>query len=120
MGSRAPMSDGGCPVGPNVAFTKADWSGRGRTCAEMMTNSGGPERRWHLHCSRPFMQGLEYAKAARVDGHVLIVEDERLSRKALALLLRACGYHTLAAASAEEALRMLSAEEGPDIALVDV
>ena len=54
------------------------------------------------------------------DGRVLIVEDERLSRKALAMLLGACGYETLSAGSAEEALSMLSAEVAPDFALVDV
>ena len=43
-------------------------------------------------------------KAHHDDGRVLIVEDERLSRKALALLLGACGYETFAAGSAEEAV----------------
>lgn len=51
---------------------------------------------------------------------MLIVEDERISRKALALLLRACGYHTLAAGSAEEALCLLETDGRPHIALVDV
>jgi len=53
-------------------------------------------------------------------GAVLIVEDERLSRKALAMLLGACGYETLAVGSAEEALSILSADVAPDFALVDV
>lgn len=53
---------------------------------------------------------------------MLIVEDERVSRKALALLLRACGYRTVAAGSAEEALCLLASDDddAPDIALVDV
>jgi CheY-like chemotaxis protein len=59
-------------------------------------------------------------RKAHDDGRVLIVEDERLSRKALAMLLGACGYETIAAGSAEEALSMLSAEVEPDFALVDV
>jgi CheY-like chemotaxis protein len=54
------------------------------------------------------------------DGRVLIVEDERLSRKALAMLLGACGYETLAAGSAEEAISLLDFEDAPDFALVDV
>jgi CheY-like chemotaxis protein len=66
------------------------------------------------------MQGCDCTNPDPDDGHVLIVEDERVSRKALALLLRACGYKTLAAESAEEALRMLALDDRPDFALVDV
>ena len=66
------------------------------------------------------MQGCDYANPDPDDGHVLIVEDERVSRKALALLLRACGYKTVAAESAEEALRLLALDDRPDFALVDV
>jgi CheY-like chemotaxis protein len=53
--------------------------------------------------------------------NVLIVEDERVSRRALAALMSASGYETEAAGSAEEALDVLR-EEGvrPDIALVDL
>jgi DNA-binding NtrC family response regulator len=40
-------------------------------------------------------------------GSVLIVEDERVARRALATLLAASGFQTAAAASAEEALRLL-------------
>lgn len=54
------------------------------------------------------------------DGRVLIVEDERVSRKALALLLTACGYRTVAAGSAEEALHLLSLDDAPHFALLDV
>jgi CheY-like chemotaxis protein len=54
------------------------------------------------------------------DGHVLIVEDERVSRRALTLLLTACGYRAVAAGSAEEALSMLASDGAPDFALVDV
>lgn len=52
--------------------------------------------------------------------NVLIVEDERVSRRALAALMAASGYDTEAAASAEEALNVVR-DEGvhPDIALVD-
>lgn len=56
----------------------------------------------------------------REDSRVLIVEDERLSRKALAILLGACGYETLAAGSAEEAISLLRSEDAPRFALVDV
>lgn len=51
---------------------------------------------------------------------MLIVEDERVSRKALALLLTSCGYHTVAAGSAEEALQFLDSDNAPNFALVDV
>lgn len=53
--------------------------------------------------------------------NVLIVEDERVSRRALAALMSANGYETEAAGSAEEALDVVR-DEGvrPDIALVDL
>ena len=51
---------------------------------------------------------------------VLIVEDERISRRALALLLSASGYPTHAVGSAEEALKILKQGETPAIALVDL
>ena len=66
------------------------------------------------------MQGCDCTNLDPDDGHVLIVEDERVSRKALALLLRACGYKTVAAESAEEALRLLALDDRPNFALVDV
>ena len=65
------------------------------------------------------MQGC-YANPPPEDGHVLIVEDERVSRKALGMLLRACGYKTVSAGSAEEALTLLGMDDRPDFALVDV
>src|SRR5215203_4852527 len=53
--------------------------------------------------------------------NVLIVEDERVSRRALAALMTASGYTTEAAGSAEEALAAVRTEGvHPDIALVDL
>jgi CheY-like chemotaxis protein len=53
--------------------------------------------------------------------NVLIVEDERVSRRALTALMSASGYVTEAAGSAEEALDVMRAEGvHPDIALVDL
>ncbi len=52
--------------------------------------------------------------------NVLIVEDERVSRRALAALMSALGYKTEAAASAEEALDAVHSGTHPDIALVDL
>ena len=66
------------------------------------------------------MQGGDEYIPTHDDGRVLIVEDERVSRKALTILLGACGYDTLAAGSAEEALCLLRSEEAPHVALVDV
>jgi two-component system, chemotaxis family, chemotaxis protein CheY len=52
---------------------------------------------------------------------ILVVEDERASRSALSQLLRASGYETRVAESAEDALRLLRLGEHltPAVALVD-
>lgn len=52
--------------------------------------------------------------------NVLIVEDERIARRALTALMSASGYAAAAAGSGEEALRALRAGAHPDIALVDL
>jgi two-component system response regulator FlrC len=64
------------------------------------------------------VQEEHVSKAARAN--VLIVEDERVSRKALAALMIASGYETEAMGSAEEALRAVKSGTRPDIALVDL
>ena len=51
---------------------------------------------------------------------VLIVEDERVARRALRALLSASGYDTAAAGSAEEALQLLQDRPAPRVALVDL
>src|SRR5947207_2289278 len=51
---------------------------------------------------------------------VLIIEDEKVSRKALALLLARQGYEAEAVESAEEALRVLDRGPEPDVALIDL
>jgi DNA-binding NtrC family response regulator len=51
---------------------------------------------------------------------VLIIEDEKVSRKALAMLLARQGYESEAVESAEEALTVLNRGSKPDIALIDV
>jgi len=53
---------------------------------------------------------------------VLIVEDERVSRTALAALLASYGYATEAVASAEDALRLMKARNGsaPKVAVIDL
>ncbi len=50
----------------------------------------------------------------------MIVEDERVSRRALAALMSASGYDTKATGSAEEALHALEEGSRPDVALVDL
>jgi DNA-binding NtrC family response regulator len=53
---------------------------------------------------------------------VLIVEDERVARRALCLLLAAHGFNAIATESAEEALQVLErlrAQAQPRVALVD-
>jgi CheY-like chemotaxis protein len=52
--------------------------------------------------------------------NVLIVEDERVSRRALAALMSASGYETEALGTAEEALNVVREGVRPDIALVDL
>jgi DNA-binding NtrC family response regulator len=51
---------------------------------------------------------------------VLIIEDEQISRRALASLLASYGFRTRAFASAEAALRDLDFNEQPEFALLDV
>src|SRR6266513_2896439 len=51
---------------------------------------------------------------------VLIVEDEALSRRALARLLTDSGYRVEAVASGEEALRELRHGPAPQVALIDL
>ena len=51
---------------------------------------------------------------------VLIVEDEGVSRRAMASLLASSGYHPAAYQSAEEALEFVAGGEPPRVALVDV
>jgi two-component system response regulator FlrC len=51
---------------------------------------------------------------------VLIVEDERISRRAMTLLLSANGYPTSAVESAEDAIPFLSNGRAPAIAVIDL
>jgi CheY-like chemotaxis protein len=51
---------------------------------------------------------------------ILIVEDELVTRTALAALLSVSGYETEAVDSAEKALKLLSEGRRPEIALVDL
>lgn len=51
---------------------------------------------------------------------VLLVEDERVSRRALTALLSASGYATRAVESAEEALKVVDQGEIPKVAVVDL
>jgi two-component system cell cycle sensor histidine kinase/response regulator CckA len=53
-------------------------------------------------------------------GVVLIVEDERVSRKALATLLASSGYSAETVESAEEALEVVNDGEPPQVALIDL
>ena len=58
-----------------------------------------------------------------VDGPaVLVVEDERVSRRALTALLDASGYSTEAVGSAEDALQTLKGGRNrtPEVALIDL
>jgi CheY-like chemotaxis protein len=59
-------------------------------------------------------------KQTHPDVTVLVVEDEAISRRALTALLESSGYPTMAAKSAEEALRLVGNGTVPRIALVDL
>ena len=56
----------------------------------------------------------------QVEPTVLIVEDERVSRRALTSLLASYGFRPAACESAEEALEKLGSGNTPQVALVDV
>ena len=61
------------------------------------------------------------SQAASDDADVVaIVEDERISRRALGLLLSGRGYRTQAYATAEEALQAMQSGHMPRVALVDL
>lgn len=51
---------------------------------------------------------------------ILVVEDEDAIREVIALNLRMAGYEVVCAASAEQALELFGAQEGFDLALLDV
>jgi CheY-like chemotaxis protein len=55
------------------------------------------------------------------EGDILVVEDEKLSRLALGMLLAAEGYNTTATESAEEAVEVLLSDgSAPTIVLIDL
>jgi CheY-like chemotaxis protein len=51
---------------------------------------------------------------------VLVIEDEKVSRRALAMLLAGSGYKAEAFGSAEEALEVVAAGHVPGVAVVDL
>lgn len=59
-------------------------------------------------------------KDAVSHGVVLIVEDERVSRKALGTLLASSGYSAETVESAEEALEVVKEGPLPEVALIDL
>jgi CheY-like chemotaxis protein len=60
------------------------------------------------------------ADRAVSEPRVLIVEDDALSRRALASLLGSRGFRTESARSAEDAIELVDRQGAPDVALVDV
>jgi CheY-like chemotaxis protein len=82
---------------------------------EMFSSNGGVRRQQQLQPAQP------PSAAATARPRVLLVEDERVSRRALSALLSVSGYPTEAVASAEDALRLFDNKaEIPRIALVDL
>ena len=63
---------------------------------------------------------LNDQSARSADSTIMIVEDDPVTRRVLALLLSGCGYPTEAAASAEEALDLVRDGHVPEVALVDL
>jgi CheY-like chemotaxis protein len=60
------------------------------------------------------------SRAARATKHVLIVEDDDITREMLATILQAEGYMTDSVANGREALAYLSAQAAPDLILLDL
>jgi CheY-like chemotaxis protein len=77
---------------------------------------------WHIACSTTARGVVErfIPKDAVAHGVVLIVEDERVSRKALGTLLASSGYSTETVGSAEEALEIMNDGPTPEVALIDL
>src|SRR5437868_1551544 len=76
-----------------------------------------------LSSLQPLPAGLlETAHVQHNVPDVLVIEDDRISRRALAHLLDASGYCTAAVASGEDALRLIRERggRGPRLALVDL
>ncbi len=65
------------------------------------------------------MTGIQ-TSAISVPADVLVVEDESVSRRALAMLLNLNGFTTAAVGSAEEALAIFDHQPWPETALVDL
>ena len=53
-------------------------------------------------------------------GRVLVVDDHRLNRKLVAEVLESAGYEMMQAATAEDALALLSCGPRPDLILMDI
>lgn len=66
------------------------------------------------------MVALSHNLYAESHHSILLVEDERISRRALTTLLRCSGYDPEAVGSAEEALSLIATGVHPEIALVDL
>lgn len=69
---------------------------------------------------RPEARPVALRAPAVAPHRILLVEDERVTRKAMTLLLAVSGYPTQAAGSAEEALRLVERGGVPPIAIVDL
>jgi CheY-like chemotaxis protein len=78
------------------------------------------------HSAGPSKEACAEGRQSNGRVPVLIVEDDRISRRILSQLLRTSGYETQTAETAEEALRLLRDGRGerdahtPGIALVDL
>jgi CheY-like chemotaxis protein len=77
---------------------------------------------WYARCKDRLMHCLEDVLRGHGGHHVtvLVVEDEDVSRRALANLLRMSGYLAQSVATAESALELLNGGPEPAIALVDL
>jgi CheY-like chemotaxis protein len=68
----------------------------------------------------PFVTQLADPLTQSDHGSILLVEDDRTARRATAALLRSVGYTIRSAASGEEALKGVIADDLPGIAIVDL
>ena len=106
--------------------TTSEFAGSSWRASAGGRGSGGDAERWtsfHSPAGRPATRAPKARAEPQVSAapaSVLVVEDDRVSRRILTELLKQNGYATESAASAEDALRSLESHPAPRIALVDL
>jgi CheY-like chemotaxis protein len=89
-----------------------------RIATVIWTAAAGPDR----HCTGlQFRSRLDYADVRRLaEQHILIVEDDAITREAMSMVLEGEGYAVTGAAHGREALDRLRQGPLPDLILLDL